>query len=213
MVLATFDVSNVTSIPVQHITPSNFAPYGEVMSGEHQILQDHISANYGTAIKMLNVTQSIDNYNDCPSGEKSKPNWNIFRCSNPKHLIEIDGNTSSYLAKVLERHPFTTQTFVPMGQLSSKLSYIVIVAETDTTTTQNLPDPASIRAFIVKGNQAVTYGAGTWHAPMVVIDDQVPFIDFAVFQYANGVPDEDCQECYFEPGYSIKYQVNIESKL
>lgn len=56
-----------------------------------------------------------------------------------------------------------------------------------------MPDLKNIRAFIAKGDQAVTYGPGTWHAPMVVLGEKE--IEFVVVQYANGVGDEDCQEC------------------
>ena len=59
-----------------------------------------------------------------------------------------------------------------------------------------LPDIENIRAFIARGDQAVTYGAGTWHAPMVVLGKRE--IDFVVVQYANGVAAEDCQEVILE---------------
>lgn len=117
-----------------------------------------------------------------------------------------------YLSKVLERHPFSTQTFVPMGQDKSKLSYLVIVAKTDESTSQKLPDPSQIKAFICKGNQSITYGAGIWHAPMVVIDETITHLDFAVLIHENGVAEEDCQECYFDPGYNIEYTLE-SSKL
>jgi len=55
-----------------------------------------------------------------------------------------------------------------------------------------MPDLSNIRAFIADGSQGVTYAAGTWHAPMVVVG-QKP-IDFVVVQYANGVGIEDCEE-------------------
>ena len=42
----------------------------------------------------------------------------------------------------------------------------------------------------------MTYGAGTWHAPMVVIGERP--IDFVVVQFANGVGSEDCQEVELE---------------
>jgi len=38
----------------------------------------------------------------------------------------------------------------------------------------------------------VTYGPGTWHAPMVVLGEKP--VEFVVVQYANGVASEDCQE-------------------
>lgn len=44
----------------------------------------------------------------------------------------------------------------------------------------------------------MTYGAGTWHAPMVVIGARP--IDFVVVQFANGVGSEDCQEVDLETG-------------
>jgi ureidoglycolate lyase len=47
------------------------------------------------------------------------------------------------------------------------------------------------------GTQAVTYGAGTWHAPMIVVGDRS--IDFVVVQFANDVGIEDCQEIKLRP--------------
>jgi ureidoglycolate lyase len=61
-----------------------------------------------------------------------------------------------------------------------------------------LPDLRNLRAFLADGSQAVTYGPGTWHAPMVALGDRP--IDFVVVQYANGVGDEDCQEVEFKAG-------------
>ena len=37
----------------------------------------------------------------------------------------------------------------------------------------------------------VTYGVGTWHAPMVAVGGR---LDFVVVQHVNGRGDEDCQE-------------------
>lgn len=179
---------------------------------------------------------------------------NMFVCK-PRRLEEKDNGKRLFLVKILERHPFTPQTFVPigLGKGERKTSYLVIVAPTlplrsrkeqedrkmdpaypvpprrkkrslreillgarpnpftndfSTSTTlsnQNsavldeprpkgpgLPDLENIKAFVARGDQAITYGAGTWHAPMVVLGDQT--IEFVVVQYANGVLIEDCQE-------------------
>lgn len=205
MVLQTFDVGNIPLIEAIPLTPENFKPYGGVISADHQIQSvDSSAANYGTAQKIHKVCPIINNYDQCKSGKPASANWNIFRCKAPKHLItnKMDG-TKMYKSKVLERHPYTTQTFIPMGQDLSKKSYLVIVAKSNKKTT--LPNPAQLKAFICNGNQSITYGPGTWHAPMVVIDESIPYIDFAVMIHENGVADEDTQECYFEPGYDIKY--------
>jgi ureidoglycolate lyase len=156
---------------------------------------------------------------------------------------------------ILERHPFTTQTFIPMGlsQTERHTQYLVIVAPTlpasasrrntgrpppyptpnlkrskslkdifararpspysnEATPPQSafsrlpqsarpkgpgLPDLKNLRAFVANGIQAVTYGAGTWHAPMIVIGDRP--IDFVVVQFANEVGIEDCQEVLLKP--------------
>lgn len=217
MALKTFDVGSQPKIVAKPLTPESFAKYGGVISADHQIKAVKSSAaNYGTAVKMHKVAPVVNNFANSRSGKPATANWNIFRCSAPKHLITKSSspNEKVYLSKVLERHPYSTQTFIPMGQDLNKISFLVIVAKTDDSTSpDNLPDPSQVEAFICKGNQSITYGAGTWHAPMVVVDEGILHIDFAVFIHENGVDDEDCQECYFEPGYSVEYRVDEVSKL
>ena len=65
-------------------------------------------------------------------------------------------------------------------------------------TGRGFPDLGKGKAFIAHGGQAVTYGAGTWHAPMVVLGNKA--VDFVVVQFANGVGVEDCQEVEFGKG-------------
>ena len=79
------------------------------------------------------------------------------------------------------------------------------------------PDLTKMQAFLAHGGQAVTYAAGTWvslhpntemmqitplteilqHAPMIVVGSH--HVDFVVWQYSNGVAQEDCQEVRLEP--------------
>lgn len=208
MPLKTFDVTNIGTVIAEPLTPEAFAPYGGVISADHQIKSvTSTAANYGTAVKIHKVAPIVNNFKDCPSGKEATANWNIFRCSFPKNSIVTEAkNELVYKAKVLERHPFSTQTFIPMGLELSRNSYLVIVAKSDKDTLPtSLPEPSSIKAFICKGNQSITYGQGIWHAPMVVIDDDSPHVDFAVFIHENGVDNEDVEECYFEPGFNIKY--------
>ncbi|RYO73981.1 hypothetical protein DL766_008389 [Monosporascus sp. MC13-8B] len=141
---------------------------------------------------------------------------------------------SLFEVRILERHPFTTQTFVPLA--ASGKRYLVIVApslepgaldwdlpvpdgssssaaagadsrrgarpgETGTGARlpgRGMPDLSRVRAFVARGDQAVTYGAGTWHAPMVALGPPGSAIEFVVTQFANDVPREDCQEVALE---------------
>lgn len=61
-----------------------------------------------------------------------------------------------------------------------------------------MPDLRRVRAFVAHASQAVTYGAGTWHGPMVALGEAGTAIDFVVVQFANGVGLEDCQEVLLE---------------
>lgn len=65
-----------------------------------------------------------------------------------------------------------------------------------------LPDLTRARAFVATAEQAVTYGAGTWHAPMVALGEPGTALDFVVVQFANGVDVEDCQLVYLDPAPS-----------
>lgn len=71
---------------------------------------------------------------------------------------------------------------------------------------QGLPDLANLRAFLAHGGQALTYGVGTWHAPMAVVG-AVP-IDFVVVQFCNGVAEEDCEEIEID-GDGMSVAVNL----
>ncbi|KAH6637660.1 ureidoglycolate hydrolase [Boeremia exigua] len=238
---------------------------------------EHVVANQGSATKYLDVTHMANLYSLAPSKKPAKAVMNMFVCS-PRNLrtnepsasipsswgdLDLDededgnGDLDRQLLDVtiLERHPFTTQTFIPMGLAAQDkhTQYLVIVAptlpasaskrhigrpppyptplverkrsfrdifararpapystESAPPTSQfdklhasarskgpGLPDLKNLRAFVARGDQAVTYGAGTWHAPMIVIGDRP--IDFVVVQFANEVGIEDCQEISLKP--------------
>ena len=174
-----------------------------------------VQANQGSAIKYMEVTHMEDLYCSAPNNVQSRAVMNMFVCA-PRSLIQVDTPhvEGLFSVNVLERHPYTTQTFIPLGLSQSvafESRYLVIVAPSlppspadeglpipsavrgrSPLPGRGLPDLRRIRAFMAKGSQAVTYGAGTWHAPMVVIG-QKP-VDFVVVQFANGVGNEDCQE-------------------
>ena len=56
---------------------------------------------------------------------------------------------------------------------------------------RGLPDLQNLKAFVAEPGVGVTYGVGTWHAPMVVVGGRV---DFVVVQHVSGRAAEDCQE-------------------
>ncbi|KAK5700294.1 hypothetical protein LTR17_023051 [Elasticomyces elasticus] len=243
-------------IRAEAIDPTVFAPFGEVIQnpathGGVPNLQK-IDANQGSATKWMNVTSMRNWYGSAQSRKPAEIATNMFVCK-PRQLDSRNGK-DVFVVKILERHPYTPQTFVPLGvERSANTCYLVVVAPTMPTpsrrssneglepayplpeprqkrtlrerllgsrpnlftndfapsTTPNpstlsgpkpkgvgLPDLEKLHAFIVRGDQGITYGAGTWHAPMVVLGEKA--IDFVVVQYMNGVALDDCQEVEVE---------------
>ncbi|KAK0707598.1 ureidoglycolate hydrolase [Lasiosphaeris hirsuta] len=186
-----------------------------------------ISANQGFAIKYQDVTHMVNLYDQAPSGRPAAPSINMFVCAARTLTPPSEAGSPStphpppgslFSVAVLERHPYTTQTFIPLSADPAS-RYLVIVApslapaDADEVFSvpaaasahprplpgRGLPDVRRLRAFIASGRQAVTYGAGTWHAPMVALGPPGTAVDFVVVQFANGVPVEDCQEVFFKP--------------
>jgi len=213
-------------IDIEPLTQKAFAQFGTVIQNPTRNPSawsqkpKSVLANQGSATKFLDVSLLNNHYDQAPSHKPAKSVMNMFSCS-PRDLKSTSGSDEKiFSVSILERHPYTPQTFIPMGLSASDTitAYLVIVAPTlpsnalqaETKSKRSprsdmddlpegfrpkgtgLPDLNRLRAFIADGSMSVTYGPGTWHAPMVVLGSQK--IDFVVVQYANGVGDEDCQE-------------------
>ncbi|KAL8802039.1 MAG: hypothetical protein Q9223_006760 [Gallowayella weberi] len=200
------------------LTQASFAPFGTViecpLSPSDKTFpippptsDNVVPANQNTALKYIDVTYMKNRYGSAPSDVPAKAVMNMFSCfSQPirvrKHDLGVD-------VKILERHPYTTQTFIPLGATrDSKSKYLVVVAPTlppssnGPFTVMGPPDVDNMKFFWAHGGQAVTYGAATWHMPMAVVGEER--MDFVVVQYANGVAEEDCQEVALAPAVKEK---------
>ncbi|KAJ5156334.1 Ureidoglycolate hydrolase [Penicillium capsulatum] len=229
----------LTLVP-EPLTPANFAPFGTAITSPlpHKLnvapqlssLPEHdpapVLANQNSALKYSPISPLLDHYGKaCPSGKAAAARMTMFCCF-PRALRTISRSQQAekevFDVRILERHPFTNQTFIPIDLSShSKVGdgeeeplFLVVVAPTrkgevamakndagETITIRDPPDLQKVKAFIARGGQAVTYGVGTWHAPMVVLGRRR--VDFVVVQYVNGVADEDCQEAAFGEGVVV----------
>jgi ureidoglycolate lyase len=79
-------------------------------------------------------------------------------------------------ATMLERHEFSSQTFVPFDVAR----WLVVVAP---HATGGGPDVAKARAFLAGPGQGVTYRVDTWHHGLTVLDRPGRF---AVFMWRDG---------------------------
>jgi ureidoglycolate lyase len=217
---AQFGTAVVSPLPRQlNIAPqiSSLPPHGPTP----------VLANQNSALKYSPISPLLDRYtNACPSGQPSEARMTMFCCF-PRHLRTVSTgpqlpDKEVFDVRNLERHPFTNQTFIPVdlsahskvGDGEEEPLFLVVVAPTlkgstatakneagETITIRDPPDLNNVKAFIARGGQAVTYGVGTWHAPMVVLGPRR--VDFIVVQFVNGVGDEDCQEAAFGEGVVV----------
>ncbi|KAL4738997.1 ureidoglycolate hydrolase [Aspergillus similis] len=244
------------SITPEPLTRDAFAPFGTAVipplprsvttapnplssHPKHPLVSPPVAANQLSALKYSPISPLLNNYpSQCPSKQPSEARMSMFSCF-PRTLRAVtrtsEGKIGGAKAKVvfdveiLERHPYTTQTFSPLGLSSDDKSayYLVIVAPTlhgqtamartgagENVSIRDPPDLSKLRAFVASGEHAVTYGAGTWHAPMVVVGERR--VDFVVTQFVNGVAAEDCQEVRFREGIAVDLsgrQWSAEAKL
>ncbi|CAG8908806.1 unnamed protein product [Penicillium egyptiacum] len=230
----------VTLTP-EPLTPENFAQFGTAVvsplprelniAPQPSSLPPHnpipVLANQNSALKYSPISPLLDCYtNACPSRQPSEAHMTMFCCF-PRNLRTVSTgpqlpDRDVFDVRILERHPFTNQTFIPIdlsahskvGDGEEEPLFLVVVAPTlkgktatakneagEMVTVRDPPDLNNVKAFVARGGQAVTYGVGTWHAPMVVLGRRR--VDFVVVQFVNGVGDEDCQEAAFGEGVVV----------
>lgn len=126
-----------------------YLPFGDVVMAEPA---GGANANQGTATR-FNRQASLENLR--PGG--AAPNVAVFRCAPRAVPCSV---------RLLEKHPLSTQLFVPM----CVARYLVVVALGG-----DAPDLASARAFMADGEQGISYRPGVWHSPLLALDREALF--------------------------------------
>ncbi|KAL4080245.1 galactose-binding domain-like protein [Scleroderma yunnanense] len=180
-------------IPVLPLTPEAFAPFGRVIQayGDHTAAPSGTKitpANGGTASKFHKLALIDSSF---PEGSGATAGLSVYRC-NPVEVV--DGIVE---LKVLERHPYTNQAFIPMGAggcLDDEAlcdpgnRYLVVVAHYGS---DDKPDLSTLRAFIASAAQGIMYNTAVWHQPMTVLDK---IMDFTCVETQIGNGDKaDCE--------------------
>lgn len=83
-------------------------------------------------------------------------------------------------ATQMERHNRSSQCFVPLDVAR----WVLMVAPD----VDGKPDETRLRAFVVRGDQAVNYHLGTWHHPLRVLDRPGRF---SVLMWTTGRKPDD----------------------
>ena len=150
------------------LTQKDYAAYGDVISARPDI--SPVSANMGTAARYNSLTK-LENLRS----DQAEANVCLYHCE-PQIVRPVD----QFTVRLLERHFFSTQIFVPMN--ASR--YLVIVC-----LGKDRPDLSTLRAFLASSAQGITYKPGIWHHPLVAMDTPT---DFACVVWENGSAG-DCE--------------------
>ena len=157
-----------TVIPIVPLTPEAFAPFGKVI----QAYADHNAAprgtkitpaNQGTASKFHKLAPLDSSY---PLEAGATTDLSVYRCSS----LPNRGENEEWEVKVLERHPFTTQAFIPMGATGPLghsedgledigHAYLVVAAKNGV---YDKPDLKTLRAFVASAAQGIMYNTAIW---------------------------------------------------
>ncbi|KAF8348316.1 allantoicase [Amanita rubescens] len=192
------EAPRTTTVPLLPLTPEAFAPYGQVL----QAYSDHAAQSGGTASKFHKLSLLHSTY---PENSGATAGISIYRC---KPLTDYAEDGSSPL-KVLERHPFTNQAFIPMGRGNDDEAitdpadkYLVVVAKNGS---DDKPDMQTLRGFVATATQGVVYDAGVWHQPMTVLERP---LDLACVetQIGDGSP-ADCEILELESSFDVRLKL------
>jgi ureidoglycolate lyase len=134
----------------QPLTKEAFAPFGDVIDVPNEPGRQYYEEALGSLRPTAHPSLSLS-----------------LKAETPDRPLKAD---------LLERHEFSSQTFVPIDVAR----WLVVVAP---HARAGGPDLANVRAFIATGKQGVTYKPNTWHHGLTVLDKPGRF---AVFMWRDG---------------------------
>lgn len=134
----------------QPLTAEGFAPFGTVLDAPRQAGRTYFDVTLANR----------------RSG--ARPSLSIAR--------RDEVATLPFTATMMERHEFSSQSFVPIDCCG----WIVMVAP---HTADSRPDMTKARAFLAGPEQGVTYGANIWHHPLTIVERPA---SFAIFMWLEG---------------------------
>jgi ureidoglycolate lyase len=148
-------VSRSYTVPLEPLFPGAFASFGDVASR--------------------------------PTGERRRYLPTMLNRAEEAQLFSLWVSSAAAVGRLplrattLERHPFSAQTFVPLGSAR----YLAVACASDPN---GDPDLTTLRGFLAGPEQIVTYARNVWHHPITVLDTPM---EFAVAMGVTGQQDDD----------------------
>lgn len=144
------------SLLVKPLNQADFEPYGDVLSVANEPGRHY----YEYALGNLRP--------------EAKPSFSMA-C---RPAIDM---TSKIPITLLERHEFSSQTFIPLGEMK----WLIVVCP---HAASGGPDVSQCVAFVANGNQGVTYRPNTWHHGLTVLQGSG---QFAIFMWRDGTTKDE----------------------
>jgi ureidoglycolate lyase len=153
------------------LTAAGFAPYGDVIESEARAFR---WINAGTA-KRYDDLATIE-----VTAQGGRPIVSIFEAQPRSFPLSVT---------LLERHPWSSQAFVPLQEQP----FLIVVAAAGAA-----PLATRIRSFVSSGRQGVNYRPNTWHHPLVALAETSRFL-----VVDRGGEGENCDEVRFDAGVVV----------
>ena len=156
------------------LTAAAFAPFGELIAVD--AAKRHFSINGGNTERYHDLAELVP-------GPDGKLIVSIFR-GLPRQL--------PFAIEMMERHPLASQAFVPL----TAQPYLVVVAPPGPA-----PGPDDLRAFLARPGEGVNYAPGTWHHPLLALNE---ICDFLVIDRSG--PGNNCDEVRITPAVNLSLE-------
>lgn len=151
-------------LSLEPLTAQAFAPFGEVIEAGPATL--HYPINGGR----------VDRYHDLAridvAAEGGRPLLSIFRARPQALPLQLS---------LVERHRLGSQAFMPLAHLR----FIVVVAAAGPA-----PGVDALRGFLAAPGQGINLSRGTWHHPLLAVDQGG---DFLVIDRGGPGDSADCE--------------------
>jgi ureidoglycolate lyase len=144
-------------VPIEPLSASAFSAFGDVIEAGSD--RPHFLINEGFATRYHDLAR----VNVSAGG--GRVGLSVFRAQPRTLPMQL---------RVMERHPLGSQAFVAM----SELPFLVVVAPASDTLQVD-----QIRCFLAGKGQGVNYAPGTWHHPLIALNQPS---DFLVVDRCNG---------------------------
>lgn len=162
------------------LTAEEYKSFGSVVSPHStgSIVPGTANIGYASRYNWLGEFQNLR-----PSAT-ARTNVCIFRCQ--PMTVYREGVENYFDIRLLERHLYSTQMFIPQSNGGRSFRYLVVVCQNGS---DDQPDLSTLQCFMADSSQSISYLPGIWHHPLIAVDQPE---DFLCFVNEDGSED-DCQ--------------------